>query len=117
MIHSGNVFYVVACGKQLVSAASAEINHRFNNAELTDCATLQDHRKHGLMKKLLIHLEKELKNNGIYCAYSIVRARSFGMNAAFYQLGYEYNGRLTNNCYIYEKLEDTNVWVKDLSTL
>lgn len=116
MISSGNVFYVVECDKQLVSTASAEINHTFNNAELTDCATLLDHRKHGLMKKLLIRLENELRNNGIHCAYSIARARSFGMNAAFYQLGYEYNGRLTNNCYIYEKLEDMNVWVKNLST-
>ena len=116
MISSGNVFYVVESDKQLVSAASADINQTLRNAELTDCATLPEHRKYGLMKKLLIHLENELKNNRIYCAFSIARARSFGMNAAFYQLGYEYNGRLTNNCYIYEKLEDMNVWVKDLST-
>ncbi|MGM0876322.1 MAG: putative beta-lysine N-acetyltransferase [Bacillota bacterium] len=115
MINEGTIFYVVECDKQLVSAASADVNQIFHHAELTDCATLLEHRKYGLMKKLLIYLENDLRNNGIYCAFSIARALSFGMNAAFYQLGYQYNGRLTNNCYIFDKLEDMNVWVKDLS--
>ncbi|KKI94104.1 beta-lysine acetyltransferase [Bacillus sp. SA1-12] len=115
MIRSGTIFYIVECDNQLVSAASADINKTFSHAELTDCATLPNHRKYGLMKKLLIQLEDELRNNGIFCSFSIARALSFGMNAAFYQLGYEYNGRLTNNCYIFDKLEDMNVWVKDLS--
>ncbi len=38
------------------------------------------------------------------------------MNAAFHQLGYTYTGRLANNCYIFDKLEDMNIWVKDLSS-
>lgn len=67
------------------------------------------------MKKLIFLIEEELKNNGIYCVYSIARALSFGMNAAFHQLGYTYQGRLTNNCYIFDKLEDMNIWVKDLA--
>jgi beta-lysine N6-acetyltransferase len=67
------------------------------------------------MKRLLTQLEKELVKNGIYCAYSIARALSYGMNKSFYQLGYSYTGRLTNNCYIFDKIEDMNVWVKDLS--
>jgi putative beta-lysine N-acetyltransferase len=115
MINDGTIFYVVECDKQLVSAASADANQTFHHAELTDCATLPEHRKYGLMKKLLIHLENDLRINGIYCAFSIARSLSFGMNAAFYQLGYQYTGRLTNNCYIFDKLEDMNVWVKDLS--
>jgi putative beta-lysine N-acetyltransferase len=116
MIEAGTIFYIVESNKQIVSAASADINQLFHHAELTDCATLPEHRKYGLMKKLLIHLEADLKNSGIFCAFSIARALSFGMNAAFYQLGYQYNGRLTNNCYIFDKLEDMNVWVKDLSS-
>jgi putative beta-lysine N-acetyltransferase len=116
IINTGTIFYVVECGQKLVSAASADVNQTFKNAELTDCATLLEHRKYGLMKRLLIYLEKDLKNNGIICAFSIARALSYGMNAAFYQLGYQYNGRLTNNCYIFDKLEDMNVWVKDLSS-
>ena len=116
MIEAGTIFYIVESNKQIVSAASADINQLFHHAELTDCATLPEHRKYGLMKKLLIHLEADLKNSRIFCAFSIARALSFGMNAAFYQLGYQYNGRLTNNCYIFDKLEDMNVWVKDLSS-
>ncbi|MEH7239377.1 putative beta-lysine N-acetyltransferase [Bacillus sp. JJ1562] len=109
------IFYVVEDNGVIVSSASAEVNTIFHNAELTDCATLDAYRKHGLMKKLLVQLEKELINNGIYCAYSIARALSYGMNKSFYQLGYSYTGRLTNNCYIFDKIEDMNVWVKDLS--
>jgi hypothetical protein len=44
----------------------------------------------------------------------MARARSFGMNMVFYQLGYEFNGRLVNNCDIHGGYEDMNIWVKDL---
>ncbi|MCC3357197.1 putative beta-lysine N-acetyltransferase [Bacillus sp. REN16] len=115
VMKDSTIFYVVEDNGVIVSSASAEVNSTFYNAELTDCATLDAYRKHGLMKKLLMQLEKELMNNGIYCAYSIARALSYGMNKSFYQLGYSYTGRLTNNCYIFDKIEDMNVWVKDLS--
>ena len=111
----GTIYYGFYSDEEIVSAASAEINSFYKNAELTDCATLQEHRKHGLMKILLEELEKELRSSAIYCAYSIARSLSFGMNAALHQLGYQYRGRLTNNCYIFDNLEDMNVWVKDLS--
>ncbi len=116
VMQQDTVFFVVLDEKeQLISAASAEMNFTYHNAELTDCATLPEFRKLGLMKLLLKRLEEELLNRGIYCSYSIARALSFGMNAAFHQLGYTYTGRLANNCYIFDKLEDMNVWVKDLS--
>jgi hypothetical protein len=67
------------------------------------------------MKILLEKLEEDLQSQGIYCAYSIARALSFGMNAVLHQLGYMYRGRLLNNCYIFNKLENMNVWVKDLA--
>lgn len=116
MISGGTIFYVVECSNQFVSAASAEINPSLHNAEITDCATLPEHRKYGLLKRLMVELEKELKDVGIYCAFSLARALSYGMNAALYQLGYRYNGRLTNNCFIFDKIENMNVWVKDLSS-
>jgi putative beta-lysine N-acetyltransferase len=111
----GTLYYIFVNQGKIVSAASAEINNFYKNAELTDCATLQEHRKYGLMKFLLQELEGELVRKGIYCAYSIARALSFGMNAALFQLGYHYRGRLLNNCYIYDKLESMNMWVKDLA--
>jgi beta-lysine N6-acetyltransferase len=115
-IDEGTIYYVIEQNKEIVSAASAEVNYFYKNAELTDCATLNSQRKHGLVKNLLRKLEIELKMNGIYCVYSLARAQSFGMNAAFYQLGYDYRGRLKNNCFIYDKLENMNLWVKDLSS-
>ena len=65
------------------------------------------------MKRILEKLEEVLRQQAIYCAYSIARAQSFGMNAVLHGLGYQYRGRLINNCYIFEKLEDMNMWVKD----
>jgi beta-lysine N6-acetyltransferase len=111
----GTVYYVYFYQGKIVSAASAEVNAFYKNAELTDCATLTDHRKYGLMKIILRELEGELKRQGIYCAYSIARSLSFGMNAVLFQLGYKYRGRLMNNCYIYDKLENMNMWVKNLA--
>jgi beta-lysine N6-acetyltransferase len=114
-MEQGTIYYGFIHKDHIVSAASAEVNNRYHNAELTDCATLPAHRKYGLMKYILERLEGELKKNGIYCPYSIARAQSFGMNAVLHQLGYEYRGRLMNNCYIFDKLENMNMWVKDLS--
>lgn len=111
----GTIYFGFVHDDQIVSAASAEVNLFYKNAEMTDCATLKEHRKHGLMKVLLARLEVELIKNGIYCSYSIARALSFGMNAALFQLGYAYRGRLVNNVYIYDKIENMNVWVKDLA--
>jgi putative beta-lysine N-acetyltransferase len=111
----GTIYYVFSHQGKIVSAASAEINLFYKNAELTDCATLTEHRKYGLMKMILQELERDLRNQGIFCAYSIARALSFGMNAALFQLGYSYRGRFMNNCYIYDKLENMNMWVKNLA--
>ncbi|MGM7701324.1 putative beta-lysine N-acetyltransferase [Pseudalkalibacillus sp. Hm43] len=115
LINQDSIFYVAEFDGKIVSAASADINTTYHNAELTDCATLPDHRKKGLMKILIAKLECELKEKQIYCAYSIARALSFGMNAVFHQRYYQYKGRFTKNCNIYNKLEDMNLWVCDLS--
>ena len=67
----GTIYYVFFYQGKIVSAASAEVNTFYKNAELTDCATLKEHRKYGLMKIILQELERELTEQGIYCAYSI----------------------------------------------
>ncbi|MEW9671402.1 putative beta-lysine N-acetyltransferase [Ammoniphilus sp. 3BR4] len=114
VMEEGTVFQVIEWKGQIVAAASGEINEDYHNAEMTDCATLPEHRKHGLMKILIHALEAELVRRHIYCHYSLARALSFGMNAVFRQLGYEYTGRLTKNCNIFDKLEDMNLWVKPI---
>lgn len=115
LIAQDSIFYVAEYKGSIVSTASADINTLYNNAELTDCATLSEHRKKGLMKILIAKLEVALKDRQVYCAYSIARALSFGMNAVFHQRHYEYKGRFTKNCNIFNKLEDMNLWVCDLS--
>ena len=91
-----------------------KLNEKYFNAELTNCATLPTYRKHGLMKFLLFELESELKKRSIFCSYTIARSRSYGMNVAFHQLGYVYTGRLTNNCYIFDKIEDMLMETKEI---
>ncbi|MFJ5965871.1 putative beta-lysine N-acetyltransferase [Bacillus sp. NPDC093026] len=112
VMEEGTVFYAVEHDGQIVSAASAEINATYGHAELTDCATLPSYRKLGFMHHLILALEKELQSIYIYVFYSLARALSYGMNQVFYQLGYTYTGRFQNNCYIFDKIEDMNLWVK-----
>ncbi|WP_421378996.1 putative beta-lysine N-acetyltransferase [Bacillus salacetis] len=114
-MESGTVFLFIEKNKEIISAASAEVDMLNGNAELTDCATLPSYRGGGMMKQLLAGLEDELVKRKIFCVYTIARSLSYGMNAAFKQLGYRYGGRLVNNCYIYDKMEDMNIWWKDLS--
>lgn len=66
------------------------------------------------MSILLAALETDLRRLNYVCAYTLARAPSYGMNAAFHSLGYEFNGRMINNCDIYGDFEDMNLWVKDL---
>ena len=112
MIGGTRYVYVRENGR-IVSAASAEINGKYRNAELTDCATADGFQGKGYMRALLLQLENNLISDGISCLYTIARAESFGMNKAFHQLGYTFGGRMTNNCFIYSGLEDMNVWYKN----
>ncbi|MFJ7745864.1 putative beta-lysine N-acetyltransferase [Peribacillus sp. NPDC097295] len=112
-MENGTVFYIFEHEGVIVSAASAEINDFYHNAEITDCATLPEYRQYGLMKHLIEKLERHLVSHGIYCIYSIARSLSFGMNAVLHQHGYRYRGRLANNCFIFDKMEDMNLWVKN----
>ena len=116
VMEEGTIFSVIQYEGSIVSAASAEVCEMYHNAEMTDCATIPHHRKHGFMKVLISSLEQELIRKNIYCSYSLARSLSMGMNAVFHQLGYEYGGRLTKNCNIWDKYEDMNIWGKDLSS-
>ncbi len=111
-MEEGTIYAVIREQNKIISAASAEINRHYSNAELTDCATLPETRGKGHIKKLLSKLEAVLKKENIHCLYTIARSESYGMNKAFYQLKFTYGGRMTNNCFIYSGLEDMNVWYK-----
>jgi putative beta-lysine N-acetyltransferase len=111
-MENGTVYVHIEKEGKVLSAASAEVNHTFANAEMTDCATLPAEQGRGYMAALLARLEEILIPDEIQCLYTICRARSFGVNKVFYNLGYEYSGCLVNNCHIYSGLENMNVWYK-----
>lgn len=114
-LHREAIFRVIRNGEgRVVAAASADLDPSRLSAELTDCATHPDERGKGLMSILLAALETDLRRLNYVCAYTLARAPSYGMNAAFHSLGYEFNGRMINNCDIYGDFEDMNLWVKDL---
>ena len=106
------LFMVITHDGKIISCASADINYEFSNAEITDCASMPEYRGRGLMLAVIAALELEVKSKGIECLYSIARALSPGMNTVFKKLGYTYTGRLVNNCNIFGKFEDMNLWVK-----
>ncbi len=111
-MEEGTVNAFIREGARIISAASAEINTTYKNAELTDCATASGQEGKGYMRLLLQALEGYLKNRGITCLYTIARSDSFGMNKVFHQLGYSFGGTMTRNCMIYSGMEDMNVWYK-----
>lgn len=109
-----SLFMIVTFEGKIVAAASGEFFSELGSAELTDCATHKEHRGKGLMTLIIRKLEEELIHRGYQCGFSMARAKSFGMNQVFYNLGYHFMGRLVNQCDIYGDYEDMNIWVKKL---
>ncbi|MCY7783859.1 MULTISPECIES: putative beta-lysine N-acetyltransferase [unclassified Bacillus (in: firmicutes)] len=113
-MNENTTYYVMFDHDRLISAASADINPELGHAEITDCAVLPEYRGHSLTSFLIEALEKEMAEKEIFHVFSLARAASFGMNAVLYHSGYQYGGRLINNCYIAEGLENMNIWCKHL---
>ncbi len=99
-----------------VSVASAEMDFEHLNAEITDCLTVPEERRKGFIKMLIKGLENELVARGFVCSYTLCRANSYGINAAFSAMGYTYTGRLVNNCKIADGFEDMNIWCKQIKS-
>lgn len=113
-MHQGTCYYVIETDGQIVSAASAEVTHEYGSAEITDCATHPDYLGNGLLKYLFPALEEKMRETGVYYLYTLTRAQSHGMNITAAKQGYQYRGRLVNNCTIFSGFEDMNIWVKPL---
>lgn len=109
-----SIFAVCENEDGIVAAASAELQPQYLSAELTDCATKPEARGVGIMTHILRFLEQELMTRDYICSYTMARSRSYGMNNVFYRMGYEFLGRLVNNCDIYGAYEDMNIWVRNL---
>jgi len=113
---SGNtVFFGAWKGERIAALSSAEIDPTSTSVEMTDFATLPDHRSHGLALHLLQQMEAAMSARGIKSLFTIARAYSYGMNITFARNGYLYGGTLTNNTNIFGSLESMNVWYKTLA--
>lgn len=97
----------------LLAVASAEIDRRNGNAELTDCASRPEARGQGLMAYLLAALERDMvEKMNLTDLYTLARADEVGINCAFARVGYTYTGRLINNCRMPNGWESVNIWCK-----
>jgi beta-lysine N6-acetyltransferase len=66
------------------------------------------------LSSLIFSLENELKQEGFYTLYSLSRAVNVGINMVLSKHGYNYTGRLIDNCNISRGYEDMNIWVKEI---
>lgn len=108
-------YYGVYYNQKLIALSSCEMDIENKNAEMTDFATVLEHRGNNLSFHLLVTMEKEAFKKGIKTFYTIARANSIGMNMAFAKNGYEFAGTLVNNSNIGGKIETMNVWYKNMS--
>ncbi len=107
-------YFGVFEGERLIAVSSAETYPADQNAEMTDFATLPEHRGAGLALNLLEKMEEEMGAQNYKTLYTIARSYSFGMNITFAKQGYIYSGTLTHNTNISGRLESMNVWYKSL---
>ena len=98
---------------QVAAVASAELDHERASAEMTDCATRPEDRGRGLMGYLLDRIASDIGEvYEIRDLYTLARADEVGMNCVFSKLGYDFCGRLVNNCRMPNGWESMNVWCK-----
>ena len=108
------IYYGIWDNNKLVALSSIELYTKYNHAEMTDFAVLNEYRGKGYAQHLLQKMENKLPSLHIKTAFTIARAKSAGMNIAFAKNGYSYAGKLTNNTDIAGQIESMNVWYKNL---
>jgi len=110
---SHTFYYGLFSGTSLAALSSAEICSETMTVEMTDFATLPEHRGKGYASALLRAMEMDLKGSEIKTFYTIARAVSYGMNITFAKAGYGFGGTLINNTNISGNIESMNIWFKD----
>lgn len=100
---------------KLVALASAEVDKKAQNAEMTDFATLPGHRGKKLSILLLKAMETQMKKDGLKTLYTIARLNSLGMNKTFLRMGYTYSGTTIKNTNIAGKIESMNIYYKHIA--
>ncbi len=99
---------------KIVAVASAEVDRKGGNAEMTDFATLESHQGNRLASLILQTMEWEMKKQGINTLYTIARLNSIPMNKTFLRANYQYAGTLIKNTNIAGNIESMNILYKHL---
>ncbi len=114
---ASQVRYFAARHNGVIAAlAAAEMDQVARNVEVTDFATLPEHRGKRLATQLLWQMERSMRELGFITAYSIARALSAGMSITFARMGYSWGGTLINNTDINGHIESMNVWYKKFAS-
>lgn len=107
-------FSVVRYKDEIVSACSADVFTKFNSAEMTDCATLPEHRGKKLVSLQFEHLINKMKKKKVKTLFSYTRSKSIAMNMINYKFNFKYGGSMAKNSNISGGLEDMNIWYKSI---
>ena len=113
MMHDDVYFTVVEKDGEIVSASSADVLSKFNAAEMTDCATLEEHRGKRLLSHQFTYLENLMKQKGIQTLFCYARSVSVGMNLINIRHEFTYGGCMVQNSNISGNLESMNIWFKN----
>ncbi|MBP1907826.1 putative beta-lysine N-acetyltransferase [Methanolobus bombayensis] len=108
------VYFGIRKAGKLIAVSSCEMDVDNSNVEMTDFATLPEYRGRGYSYYLLTKMEEKMCEMGIKTAYTIARAKSYGMNTVFSRNSYSYAGTLVNNTNISGSIESMNIWHKKL---
>ena len=108
------IYFGVFDGEELVGMSSAELDAKNRNAEMTDFAVLPAYRGNRLAIFLLQRMEAEMAAEGYRILYTICRLISPGMNKTFINSAYHYGGTLVNNTQIAGRIENMNVFFKNI---
>lgn len=105
-------YFCAEQGGHVIAVSSSEMDADSENVEMTDFATLPEHRGKSVAVRLLRYMEQHMRKGGMKTFYTIARAASAGMNITFVRCGYEYGGTLINNTNICGTIESMNIWYK-----
>ncbi|WP_123053416.1 putative beta-lysine N-acetyltransferase [Clostridium sp. JN-1] len=110
-----NVLYKVATyNGKIIGAASAYLDYENLNAEIADCATYPHYRDKGILSNIIYLLELDLKKEGFISLYSLSRAINPSINIVLSKHGFNFRGKLVNDCNICGEFESINIWAKDI---
>ncbi|MDA8352528.1 MAG: hypothetical protein M0Z65_04930 [Firmicutes bacterium] len=107
-------FSIIRYRGRIVSACSADLLPTFNSAEITDCATLPQHRNQLLLSHQFSHQVQQMRQKKVQTLFCYARAVSAGMNLITARHGFTYGGRMVQNSQIAGRLECMNIWFKQL---